>query len=83
MMPLTAFAPHTDAPRSADNFDAVDIGEDEVVPLPEDTREKRRVNRASVDHHQKFVSEAAVETAGGNGPGAGVYLCCVKAGHGG
>jgi hypothetical protein len=60
--------------RPADHLDALDVLEQHVLLIPEDAREERRVDRATVDQHQQLVRDRVVEAAGADCELAGVAL---------
>ena len=47
----------------ADHLDAVDVGEDIVLHVPENAGEERRIDRPPVDHHEELVGDVRVEAA--------------------
>jgi hypothetical protein len=51
------------ASRSGDDLDALDVGEQDVLHVPEHARVERRVDAASVDQHEQLVGEIAAEAA--------------------
>ena len=80
MTPLTALAPHSRRSRTADDLDLLDVFQEHVLLVPEDSREQGRIHGPAVDQHQQLVREAAVEAAGADGPLARVELVHLQVG---
>src|SRR6476659_6471663 len=55
--------------RSANDFDAVDIFQRQILNVPIHTGEERGVNTAAVDEHKELVGKFVIETAGTDRPG--------------
>jgi hypothetical protein len=58
--------------RTADHFDAIHVINEDLLDIPIDSGEQRRINRASVNHHQQLVGELGIEAARGHRPVAGI-----------
>src|SRR5581483_2743309 len=56
------------AARAADNLDAIDVREHDVLHVPVDAFEQRRVDAAAVDENEQALGELAVEAAYRDGP---------------
>lgn len=67
------------ATRPADDLDAVDVVEEQILILPEDAGEEGIVHDAAVDEDQQLVGETVVEAACGDAPLAGVDVPGVDA----
>src|SRR5205085_479634 len=59
-------------PGAADDFNALNIFEHGPLHIPEDAGEKGCIDAASVLEDEEFVGEDVIETAGTDGPFAGV-----------
>src|SRR5260370_25847114 len=55
-------------PRAANDFDAFHVFEHDVLHVPVDAREERRVDTAAIDQDKQLVVEPAVESSGADGP---------------
>jgi hypothetical protein len=66
--------PPQGGPGTADDLDPLHVLEEGVLHVPEDAREQRRVDAASIDQDQQLVGGGDVEPAGRDGPGAAVGL---------
>src|SRR6266853_4257083 len=58
--------------RAADHLDALDVLEHHVLDVPENSREQRRIDGATIDQHQQLVSGRIVEAARADRVGIGV-----------
>ena len=58
--------------RAADDLDALDVVDENVLRVPEDAGEERRVDRPAVDHHLELVRAVDVQPARVDHPGAAV-----------
>src|SRR5690606_1102044 len=47
----------------ADHLDPIHVGEEQVLLIPEDAREERRIDGAPVDQHEQLVADRIVEAA--------------------
>src|ERR1041384_3207415 len=72
--PFIPLAPPNPAPRAAYGLDSFDVLERHVDVVPEDTRERRRVDCSAVDQHQNLVRIPGIEPADADGPGVGINL---------
>ena len=61
-------------PWPADDFNPVDVLQECVLHIPKYSRIQRRIDRASVNHHQHFVCCRVVESACADGPLARINL---------
>ena len=73
-------APHGSA-GAANDFDTVDVLQQQVFAVPEDARECMGVDRPAIDEHEQLVREQIVEPAGRDGPLVRVDLRDLHAGH--
>src|SRR5258706_2961717 len=71
------YAPKRSA-RTADDFDAVDILEQYILNIPEDTGEKRGVNRPAVDQHEQLIGRGVAEAPRADRVRAGAHLYDVQ-----
>ncbi len=62
-------------PWSADDFDSVDIREQDILHVPEHARKQRGVDGPAVDQDQQLVGGGAVEPPGADGPLTRIDLC--------
>src|SRR5690606_8517641 len=67
--------------RSADDLDAIDVAEHDVLHVPKDTREERAVYAAAVDQDKKFGSSIGIESARSHEPIARARAYDGQAGH--
>src|SRR5205809_5789203 len=56
------------ATRSTDDLDPLDVRDQAVLHVPQNTAIERRVHRSTIDKHQQLVGEIGVETAGTDRP---------------
>ena len=49
---------------AADDFNPVNIFQEQILHVPINAREGRRINASSIDEDQEFVGESIIETAG-------------------
>ena len=62
----------TGSPGTADDLDAIDVVDQEILGIPEDAREQRRVDRSAIDHHLHLVGAVDCQPAAVDDPGAAV-----------
>ena len=49
---------------TADDFNPINIFQKQILHVPINAGEGRRINASSIDQHQEFVGESIIETAG-------------------
>ncbi len=62
------------APRTADDFDAIDVFEQIVLHVPEHPRIKRRIDGPPIDHDQQLIAQVRIEPPCADGPIVRVLL---------
>src|ERR1700734_3975675 len=60
--------------RAANHFYALNTGEGNVLGVPEDAGENRRIYRSTVNQDEELVGVLAVESAGTDGPVTNIDL---------
>ena len=71
--PVDRVGPPLRGPRSADDFNPIDVFQERILRVPKHSRVQRRIDRAPVDQHQHFVGQRVVESARTDGPLARVH----------
>ena len=56
------------AARTADDLDAIDVREHEILDVPVDTFKEGRVDTAAIDQDQQAIGELAIESANTDSP---------------
>src|ERR1043165_2440249 len=70
--------PPKSRPGSAHHFDPVDVFQHDVLNVPEDSREKGKIDGAAIHHHQKLVGRRIIKSPGADGPLSRVHLSDLK-----
>ena len=60
------------AAGTANDLDPFDVGQEQILNFPIHAGKLRVIDRSAINQHQQFIGEAAVETANGDGPAAGI-----------
>ena len=67
--------------RAADDLDAFNIFQHDILDIPENAGKQRRVNTPAVDEHQHLVREAAIKPTRADCPFIAVDAANMKAGN--